>query len=68
MLFQFAPDSTSEDTENWSPFMISKKSIDLRQRKVKIWATEQFSLGEKVVLLVPAVIFFSTAHNTGSAK
>ena len=29
MLFQFAPDSTSEDTENWSPFMISKKSIDL---------------------------------------
>ena len=39
-----------------------------RHRKVKICATEQFSLGENVVSLVPAVIFFSTAHITGSAK
>ena len=37
-------------------------------RKVKICALLQVALGENVVLLVPLVMFFSTAHRTASAK
>lgn len=39
-----------------------------RHKKVKISALLQVLLGEKVVLLVPLVMFFSTAHRTASAK
>ena len=39
-----------------------------RHKKVKICALLQVAPGEKTVLLVPLVIFFSTAHRTASAK
>ena len=39
-----------------------------RHRKDKICAVVQSALGEKVVSEVPAVMFFSTAHSTGSAN
>ena len=38
-----------------------------RHKKVKICALLQVALGENVVLLVPLVIFCSTAHRTASA-
>lgn len=39
-----------------------------RHMKVKICALLQVALGENVVLLVPLVMFFSTAHKIASAK
>ncbi len=39
-----------------------------RHKKVKICALLQVASGENVALLVPLVMFFSTAHRTASAK
>ena len=39
-----------------------------RHKKIKICALLQVALGENVVLLVPLVISFLTAHYTASTK